>query len=86
MYFSSDFEKLFIRNKAEIMPYGESIHSFCIRNKVPYNLFDRWYIDTRHQIVTIQVETFPEMASRQEVSPPPFLKQTQIENPVLWGL
>ena len=51
MYSSSDFERLFIRYKAEAMPEGESIQAFCLKNKVPYNLFHKWYKDTRHQIV-----------------------------------
>ena len=56
MYSSSDFEHLFIRYKAEAMPQGESIQDFCLRNKVPYNLFHKWYKDTRHRIVPVQVE------------------------------
>ena len=63
MYSSSDFERLFIRYKAETMPEGESIQSFCSRNKVPYNLFHKWYKDTRHQIVPVHVEGHPEAES-----------------------
>ena len=37
---------LFIRYKAD----------FCLKNKVPYNLFHKWYKDTRHHIVPVQVE------------------------------
>ena len=53
MYSSSDFEHLFIRYKAEAMPQGESIQDFCFKNKVPYNLFQKWYKDTRHHIVPV---------------------------------
>lgn len=59
MYSSNDFERLFIRYKAEALPRGESILSFCNRNKVPYNLFDKWYKDTRHKLVSVQVEGRP---------------------------
>lgn len=38
------------------MPQGESIQDFCLKNKVPYNLFHKWYKDTRHHIVPVQVE------------------------------
>ena len=69
MYSSSDFERLFIRYKAEAMPHGDSIQAFCIKNKVPYNLFEKWYKDTRHQIVPVQVDGHPETSSRQEVPP-----------------
>ena len=34
---------LFIRYKAEAMPQGESMQDFCLKNKVPYNLFQKWY-------------------------------------------
>ena len=73
MYSSSDFERLFIRYKAEAMPQGESIQDFCLRNKVPYNLFHKWYKDTRHQIVPVQVQGQPETdtQSSKEVSSPP---------------
>ena len=50
MYSSSDFERLFIRYKAEAMPEGESIQAFCLKNKVPYNLFHKWYKYTQHQM------------------------------------
>ncbi|CCX62510.1 putative uncharacterized protein [Bacteroides sp. CAG:598] len=46
----------FIRYKAETIPQGESIHDFCLKNNVPYNLFHKWYKDTRHHIVLVQVE------------------------------
>ena len=59
MYRSNDFERLFIRYKAEALPRGESILSFCNRNKVPYNLFEKWYKDTRHKLVPVQVEGRP---------------------------
>lgn len=28
---------------------------FCIRNKVPWNLFNKWYHDTHHRIVPVQI-------------------------------
>ena len=55
------------------MPQGESIQDFCLKNKVPYNLFYKWYKDTRHQIVPVQVEGQPETdtQSLKEVSSSP---------------
>lgn len=38
------------------MPQGESIQDICLKNKVPYNLFHKWYKDIRHHIVPVQVE------------------------------
>lgn len=65
MYSSNDFELLFIRYKAEALPRGESILSFCNRNKVPYNLFEKWYKDTRHKLVPVHVDGRP--SSEQSV-------------------
>ena len=59
MYSSEDFERLFIRYKGEAYPRGESIQMFCHRNKVPYNLFEKWYKDTRHRVVEVAVEGRP---------------------------
>ncbi len=60
MYSSNDFERLFIRYKSEAVPRGESMQSFCEREKVPYNLFFKWYKDTRHKVVPIQVVNVPD--------------------------
>lgn len=70
MYSSSDFEHFFIRYKAEAMPQGESIQDFCLRNKMPYNLFRKWYKDTRHHIAPVQVEGVPEQESADPPSSP----------------
>ena len=70
MYSNNDFERLFIRYKAEGLPSEESIVSFCNRNKVPYNLFEKWYKDTRHKLVPVQVDGLPSSApSPLEASP-----------------
>ena len=37
------------------MPKGISIEQFCSRNKVPYNIFYKWYKDTRNKIVEVKV-------------------------------
>lgn len=39
------------------MPKGISIEQFCSRNKVPYNIFYKWYKDTRNKIVEVKVES-----------------------------
>ena len=47
MYSSEDLERFYFQYKIEAVPRGESICDFCVRNKVPYNLFSKWYRDTR---------------------------------------
>ena len=59
MYSSEDFERLSIRYKGEAYPRGESIQMFCHRNNVPYNLFEKWYKDTRHRVVEVAVDGRP---------------------------
>ena len=52
--------KDFISNiKTEALPHGESIQSFCLKNKVPYNIFSKWYKDTRKQVVEVKVDGRP---------------------------
>ena len=55
MYNREDLERLFIRYKSEAYPKGKSIRTFCHRNNVPYNLFEKWYKDTRHKVVEVDV-------------------------------
>lgn len=38
------------------MPHGESLQSFCVRNKVPYNIFQKWFKDTRKKVVAVRVD------------------------------
>ena len=47
MYSSEDLERFYFQYQTEALPHGESIQSFCVRNKVPYNIFSKWYKDTR---------------------------------------
>lgn len=67
MYSSSDFERLFIRYKAEAMPEGESIQAFCLKNKVPYNLFHN---GTR--ILGIKLFRYMSKAIRRRIQTPPW--------------
>ena len=55
MYSYTDFERLFVHYKLEGVPVGVSIEQFCLSNKVPYNLFAKWYKDTRKKIIPVQV-------------------------------
>ncbi|MFR2070324.1 MAG: hypothetical protein ACLS4S_09175 [Bacteroides nordii] len=55
MYSYNEFERLFLRYKLEGVPNGISIEQFCLSNKVPYNLFEKWYKDTRKKIIPVQV-------------------------------
>ena len=56
--------------KVEAMPQGESIQdfNFCLKNKVPYNLFHKWYKNTRHHIDPVQVEGQVEQELKKALS------------------
>ena len=62
MYSSEDLERFYFQYQTEALPHGESLQSFCLRNKVPYNIFSKWYKDTRKQIVEVSVEGRPSEA------------------------
>lgn len=59
MYSDEDLERFYFQYTPEALPHGESIQDFCLRNKVPYNIFSKWYKDTRKQIVEVAVDGRP---------------------------
>lgn len=77
MYSSEDLERFYFQYKTEALPQGISIESFCLKNKVPYNIFSKWYRDTRKGIVEVHVDghqdtsspQVPEAASSEEAKP-----------------
>lgn len=66
MYSSEDLERFYFQYQTEAMPKGVSIEQFCSRNKVPYNIFYKWYKDTRNQIVEVKVDGLP-TSSQEEL-------------------
>ena len=65
MYSSEDLERFYFQYQTEAMPKGISIEQFCSRNKVPYNIFYKWYKDTRNKIVEVKVEGLPTSAQEE---------------------
>ena len=45
MFTNEDNERLLVKYTSQGIPAGESIHY-----EVPYNLFDKWYRDTRNKV------------------------------------
>ena len=56
------------RYQTEALPHGESLQSFCVKNKVPYNIFQKWYRDTRKKVVEIQVDGAPVIGHEEQSS------------------
>lgn len=59
MYSSEDLERFYFQYQTEALPIGMSIEHFCLKNKVPYNIFNKWYKDTRKKIVEVHVDGKP---------------------------
>ena len=74
-YRNEDFENFYVRYKAEGLPQKLSIQEYCLRNKVSWNLFNKWYRDTRHRIKEVTVTGRPgeqsgeARAADEDVSP-----------------
>ena len=35
------------------------LQSFCLKNKVPYDIFQKWFKDTRKKVVEVKVDGLP---------------------------
>ena len=65
-YSSEDLERFYFQYQTEALPRGESLQSFCVKNKVPYNIFQKWFKDTRKKVVEVQVDGAPEIAHEEK--------------------
>lgn len=63
MYGSEDLERFYFKYQTESLLHGLSLQSFCLSNKVPYNIFSKWYRDTRRKVVAVQVDGRPSESS-----------------------
>ena len=70
MYSNEDLERFYFQYQTEALPSGESVQSFCKRNNVPYNIFSKWYKDTRKRIVEVSVEGRPSSESSPDSQVP----------------
>ena len=77
MYSSEDLERFYFQYQTEAMPNGISIEQFCSRNKVPYNIFYKWYKDTRNKIVEVKVDGMPPSSAHEQ----PRKEERQSESP-----
>ena len=50
MYSSEDLERFYFQYQTEAMPKGFSIEQFCSHNKVPYNIFYKWYKESANRM------------------------------------
>lgn len=59
-YSNEDLELFWLRYQAEGLPQNMSLQEFCSKNKVPFNLVNKWYRDTRHKIAEVRVAGAPQ--------------------------
>lgn len=78
MYSSEDLERFYFQYQTEAMPRGESVEQFCLKNKVPYNIFSKWYKDTRKKIVEVNVTGRPSETDEGPAKPRPAETATRI--------
>ena len=88
MYSSEDLERFYFQYQSEALPHGESLQSFCLKHKVPYNIFQKWFKDTRKRIIEVQIDGAPVISHEEEAKtgdgPEPVSKSND-ENPVrIW--
>lgn len=69
MYSSEDLERFYFQYQTEALLGGMSIEQFCLKNKEPYNIFNKWYRDTRKGIVEVQVDGRPSPADSHQLCP-----------------
>ena len=70
MYGSEDLERFYFKYQTESLLHGLSLQSFCLSNKVPYNIFSKWYRDTRRKVVAVQVDDRPSESSVEKSGQP----------------
>ena len=68
MYSSEDLERFYFQYQTEALPHGESLQSFCVKNKVPYNIFQKWLKDIRKKIVEVQINGVPVIGHEEKSS------------------
>ena len=88
MYSSENLERFYFQYQTEALPHGESLQSFCVKNKVPYNIFQKWFKDTRKKVVEVQVDGAPEIAREEKTKTgeqPKPVSRSGNDNPVrIW--
>lgn len=85
MYSSEDLERFYFQYQTEALPHGESIQLFCVKNKVPYSIFQKWFKDTRKKVVEVQVDGAQVITHEEKIKtgnqPRPVSKSSN-DNPV----
>ena len=68
MYSSEDLERFYFQYQTESFPHGESLQLFCVKHKVPYNIFQKWFKDTRKKVVEVRIDGVPVIDHEEKTS------------------
>ena len=71
MYSHEYLGRFYFQYQTEVVSHGMSLQSFCLKNNVPYNIFHKWYKDTRRKIVEVQLDVFPSCPTSESVPSSP---------------
>lgn len=63
MYSNEDLDRFYFQYQTDSLPSGESLQSYCKRNNVPYNIFSKWYKETRIRIEEDSVSVCPKYST-----------------------
>lgn len=66
MYSSEDLESFYFQYQTEALPHGDSLPSFCVKDKVPYNIFQKCFKDTRNKVFEVQIDDSPEIGHEEK--------------------
>ena len=84
----TDLERFYFQYQTEELPHGESLQSFCVKHKVPYNIFQKWFKDTHKKVVEVLVDDVP-MITHYEIiklcdQPKPVSKSSNDNSVRIW--
>ena len=88
MYSSEDLERFYFQYQTESFPHGESLQSFCVKHNVTYNIFQKWFKDTRKKVVEVRIDGVPVINHEEKSKPidqPQTVSKIDNDNPVrIW--
>lgn len=88
MYSSEDLESFLLSIPDRGLASWRTPPIICVRNKVPYNIFQKWFKDTRKKVVEVQIDGAPEIGHEEKSrtsDQPQSVSQSRNDHPVcIW--
>lgn len=77
---AKDFENLWFRYKTEGEPRYISINQFCMQNGVQYSQFNKWFRNTRQDVIPVIIDGVPEEPVQEELPTEAVTEQSEPRN------